>query len=106
MQYEILVYENAQGIRPYQKWLEKMRNPQALVQIQKRIQRMANGNFGDCKALGSGLWELRIDCGPGYRIYYAVYGNKIIVLFAGGDKSTQAEDIARSQQFKKDYEVK
>lgn len=58
-----------------------------------RIQRMRAGNFGDCKPVGSGVWELRIDYGPGYRVYYALAGQQLILLLQGGDKRKQQADI-------------
>lgn len=63
-----------------------------------------SGNFGDCKSLHQGLYELRIDYGPGYRIYYCCEGKRLILLLCGGDKRTQALDIERARNYKKDYE--
>jgi putative addiction module killer protein len=65
--------------------------------IAKRIERMASGNFGDHKAIGKGVSELRLDIGPGYRVYYTKRGTIIILLLCGGDKSTQAKDIVQAQ---------
>lgn len=62
-----------------------------------RLDRLEFGNLGDCKPLGHGIWELRVDCGPGYRIYFRRRGPVIIVLLCGGDKSTQSSDIARAK---------
>jgi putative addiction module killer protein len=63
----------------------------------------APGNFGDCKSVGRGLEELRIDYGPGYRIYYGRPGSSVVVLLCGGDKSTQARDILTAQKYWKEY---
>jgi putative addiction module killer protein len=61
------------------------------------------GNFGDCKAVGGGVWELRIDHGPGYRVYYAMIGQACVLLLCGGDKRRQAADIARAVEYLRDY---
>jgi putative addiction module killer protein len=68
-----------------------------------RIDRLSLGNFGDCKALGNGLFELRIDWGPGYRVYYALAGRVFVLLLCGGDKRKQASDIRRALEYLKDY---
>jgi putative addiction module killer protein len=74
-------------------WLDGLRDIRARARIQARIERLAIGNPGDVKAVGEGVSELRIDYGPGYRVYYKKNGQKVIILLAGGDKSTQAKDI-------------
>ena len=66
---------------------------QARARVVVRVLRMATGNFGDCKPLRDGVWELRIDWGPGYRVYYAQAGKRLILLLAGGDKRRQTADI-------------
>ena len=68
-----------------------------------RLQRMVAGNFGDCKPLQEGVWELRIDHGPGYRVYYAQAGKKLILLLIGGDKNKQQSDINKAVGFWKDW---
>jgi putative addiction module killer protein len=68
-----------------------------------RIDRLSAGNFGDCKALRGGLFELRIDWGPSYRVYYAQVGRTCVLLLCGGDKSKQASDIKRALEYIKDY---
>ena len=65
---------------------------------------MAAGNFGDCKPVGGGVWEQRIDWGAGYRVYYATKGEALIVLLAGGDKSTQAHDIRRARALWREWQ--
>jgi putative addiction module killer protein len=74
-------------------WLDNLRDIQARARVLVRIERLAMGLAGDVKPVGSGVSELRIDCGPGYRVYFTRRGRKIIVLLAGGDKKTQARDI-------------
>jgi putative addiction module killer protein len=77
----------------YAKWIDGLRDIRARARILARVERLATGNPGDVKPVGEGLSELRINYGPGYRVYYTQRGRKIIILLAGGDKSTQARDI-------------
>jgi putative addiction module killer protein len=81
----------------FQAWLLAMRDMVGRAAIARRLDRMALGNFGDAKPLGNGLSELRIDAGPGYRVYFTVQGQQIVVVLAGGDKSTQQRDIVNAQ---------
>jgi len=75
------------------KWIDELNDIRARVRILARIERLASGNPGDVKAVGEGVSELRIDYGPGYRVYYKKQEQKVIILLAGGDKPTQAKDI-------------
>lgn len=77
----------------FRDWLVGLRDRQAKARVVARIERMANGNLGDVKAVGGGVSETRIDYGPGYRLYFAGRGQTLIVLLVGGDKGTQAKDI-------------
>jgi len=77
----------------FAQWLDGLRDIRARARIQVRIERLATGTPGDVKALGEGVSELRIDYGPGYRVYYTKRGQKAVILLAGGEKSTQAKDI-------------
>jgi len=77
----------------FAKWINGLRDIRARARVLVRIERLASGNPGDVKAIGEGLSELRINYGPGYRVYYKRRGQKVVVLLAGGDKSTQAKDI-------------
>lgn len=65
--------------------------------------RLEAGNFGDCKPVGEGVWELRIDFGPGYRVYYALVGGEVVLLRCGGDKRKQSADINRARALLKDF---
>ncbi len=74
-------------------WLDGLRDIQARARIQARLARLAAGNTGDVKPVGGGVSELRIDYGPGYRVYYTQRGSEVVILLAGGDKKTQAIDL-------------
>ena len=77
----------------FSKWLDELRDLKGRAKIQARIERLAFGNPGDVKSVGEGVSELKIDYGPGYRIYYKRSGQSILILLAGGNKSTQSKDI-------------
>lgn len=77
---------------------------EAEARIATRIARVAIGNFGDCKALRDGVWELRINWGPGYRVYYALSSRTTVLLLCGGDKRKQSADIIRSVKYWDDYQ--
>jgi len=83
--------------------MSALRDNRTKAKIAARIDRLSLGNFGDCKALGKGLFELRIDWGPGYRVYYALAGRACVLLLCGGDKRKQASDIRRALEYLKDY---
>jgi len=75
------------------KWLDALKDIRARARILVRIERLAAGNPGDVKPVGGGVSELRIDYGPGYRVYYKKHGRQVVILLAGGDKHTQSKDI-------------
>ncbi len=77
----------------YARWLDGLRDIQARARVLARVERLAAGNPGDVRPVGQGVSELRIDYGPGYRVYYTMRGREVIILLAGGDKRTQAADI-------------
>jgi len=74
-------------------WLDGLRDVRARARVQARIERLAMGNAGDVKPAGEGVSEMRIDCGPGYRVYFVRRGSELVILLAGGDKGTQESDI-------------
>lgn len=82
----------------FREWLDGLRDLRAQVRIDDRLRRLASGNSGDTKPVGNGVQELRLHFGPGYRIYYMWRNGVLIVLLNGGDKSTQARDIARAKR--------
>jgi putative addiction module killer protein len=101
---EILRYVTASGKDVLGEWLSELPDQRARAKIAVRINRLAAGNFGDCKPLQEGVWELRIDWGPGYRVYYAMAGRTCVLLLFGGDKRKQSADIKRAIEFWKDYQ--
>jgi putative addiction module killer protein len=84
-------------------WLARLRDNRARARIVIRLNRLSVGNFGDCKPLREGVLELRIDYGPGYRVYYSNLGPTCILLLCGGDKRTQSADIVRAAKHLQDY---
>ena len=82
----------------FARWLDDLRDLRARARVQVRIERLAAGNAGDVKAVGEGVSELRIDYGPGYRVYFAKRGRALVVLLAGGVKSTQAADVRTAKR--------
>jgi putative addiction module killer protein len=97
------VYQTADGRQPYAEWLRNLNDRQARARIRARLARLQVGNLGDCKSLGGGLFELRIDYGPGYRVYLTQRGETWILLLCGGDKRTQSRDIERVRAYLADY---
>jgi putative addiction module killer protein len=86
------------------KWVKKLGDPEARARIINRIKRLAEGNPGDVKPIGEGCSEMRIDYGPGYRVYYKDTGREIIILLCGGDKRTQDTDIENAKKIAQNYE--
>jgi putative addiction module killer protein len=90
----------------YDRWWDKLRDKRAKVRINARVRRIRDrGNFGDHKFLRDGVWELKIDYGPGYRVYYTRVGGQIVLLLGGGDKSTQEHDIERAIMSAKEIKI-
>jgi putative addiction module killer protein len=86
----------------FARWLRNLRDENARARVQIRLRRLSLGNFGDVKAVGDGVSELRIDYGPGYRVYLTRKGLKLVLLLAGGSKKTQREDIAKAKALAKE----
>ena len=82
----------------FDRWLRKLKDRRAAARVLVRVQRLAAGNPGDVKPVGGGISELRIDYGPGYRVYYLREGDRLILLLCGGDKSSQTADIATAHE--------
>jgi putative addiction module killer protein len=100
---DIRHYLTASGVDLFQTWLDSLQDAKTEAKIAVRIARLAAGNFGDCKPLQEGVWELRIDWGPGYRVYYGMTGRTCVLLLCGGDKRRQAADIHRAVDCWKDF---
>lgn len=102
--YEIRHYVDESGNDLYQDWITALRDQVAKIAIYRRVARIAVGNVGDHKFLQDGVWELRIDVGQGYRVYYAQVESKVILLILGGDKRTQDADIAKASKLLRNWE--
>ena len=100
---EIRYYVTRDGKTPFIDWLKKLRDRRAKARIHNRIDRLRLGLAGDCKAVGEGVYELRIHYGPGYRIYFARTSKAIILLLCGGSKAMQQQDITRAKRYWLDY---
>ena len=100
----ILEYVTAEGRIPFREWLRALRDSQARARIRVRLNRVRIGNFGDCSPVGSGVSEVRIPYGPGYRVYFGREGNRVVVLLCGGDKRSQPRDIRLAHEFWLDYQ--
>ena len=100
---ELRLYRTSSGKVPFEDWMDGLRDGRGRAQIEVRLDRLELGNFGDCKPAGEGVLELRIDFGPGYRVYFAEDGPVVVLLLIGGDKSTQRKDIKTAKAYWKDY---
>ena len=102
--YELRHYISSDGQDLFARWLDGLRDRQAQARVAARLIRLNNGNFGDCKPVGEDVWELRVDWGPGYRVYYAIEGKRVILLCDGGDKPRQSTDIAQAIERWKEWQ--
>lgn len=102
---ELTHYLTVDGHDPFQSWLDatKAKDRQAAMRVLTRLNRLAAGNAGDSKAVGDGVMELRIDYGPGYRVYYAKVGRRLVMLLIGGTKKRQQADIEQAKAFLTDH---
>ncbi|MFL0693312.1 MAG: type II toxin-antitoxin system RelE/ParE family toxin [Agrobacterium tumefaciens] len=100
---EVRHYLDRTGRNPFLDWLRDLRDPIGKVAIIRRLNRLEQGNFGDAKILQQGVGELRIDTGPGYRIYFARSGKTVVLLLCGGSKRSQERDIERATSFWLDW---
>ncbi len=101
---EVRHYLTESGRDLYQAWLDGLKDMRARVAIQRRVDRLTVGNYGDHKFCRDGVWELRIDVGTGYRVYYTQAGRTIVLLLCGGSKRTQKADIDRAVKYWSDYQ--
>jgi putative addiction module killer protein len=102
--YEIRHYIGENAKDAYLDWWRALRDIKARIAIDRRVNRIELGNFGDHKFCRDGVWELRVDVGPGYRVYYGIADQKIVLLLCGGDKRTQSSDIATACRYWQDWQ--
>lgn len=96
-------YQTERGTEPITEWLARLRDETASAAIRVRFRRFEAGHFGDSKPVGEGVSEMRVDVGPGYRVYFARHGREIVLLLCGGDKRTQRADIERAKRYWADF---
>jgi putative addiction module killer protein len=101
---QLLEYVTEDGENPFHNWLNSLKDRATQARIRVRLNRVRLGNFGDCKPVGKGVSELRVDYGPGYRIYYGKSKTTIVILLCGGSKKTQSKDIQLAQAYWSDFE--
>ena len=100
--YEVTIFQSRSGAQPYTEWLERL-DVKTRDRVLSKTIRLRHGQFGDCKALGGEVYELRFFFGPGYRVYFGVKNRRLILLLGGGDKSSQRRDIKTARQDWKNY---
>lgn len=99
---EIKEYLTADGYSPFAKWFDAL-NVQAAVKVRTYVARMQNGNFSQAKSVGDGVFECRVDFGPGYRVYFGKDGDRLVILLGGGTKKRQQNDINNAKALWQDY---
>lgn len=102
-EWEIQIYVTEGEVCPFGEWFDTL-EPQTQVRINARVNRLRFGNFGDCKSVGEGVYELRFMFGSGFRVYYGLAGKRIVLLLMGGSKKTQNKDIQTAQTLWKAYQ--
>lgn len=106
MQREMIYYETPSGKRPFEQWLSRIKDETAKAIIYRDLQKLEKGLRGNCKPLGGNLQELKFHYGPGYRVYFAEFGNTVILLLSGGIKNTkkeQQQDIAQARKYLQEF---
>lgn len=98
-----IIYKTAAGIEAYTEYVDSLKDRLGAAKIRVRVTRAELGNFGDHKKIAHGIIELRIDYGPGYRVYIGLHSNEAIVLLCAGDKSSQAKDVKKAMEYWDDY---
>jgi putative addiction module killer protein len=102
--HEVTPFVLDSGKCPFLEWLNALRDRKAEAIIQARLRRVTTGNFGSCRDLKGGVWELKIDFGPGYRIYFGRIGAQVVLLLCGGDKASQERDIEKARSYWKEFQ--
>ncbi len=103
---ELRIYITKDDKRPFKNWLASLKDLKAITKIERRLDRLEKGNFGDYRFLENGIFELRIDYGPAYRVYCGQIKRQIVLLLCGGDKSTQEQDILKAKEYWSDYRIR
>ena len=103
---ELRYYQTSAGRRPFAEWLARLHDRQARARIDARLARALGGNLGDVAAVGAGVMEMRVDWGPGYRIYFARVGQLIVLLLCAGDKRSQAKAIENAKAYFEDFKAR
>ncbi|HEY4832286.1 MAG TPA: type II toxin-antitoxin system RelE/ParE family toxin [Waddliaceae bacterium] len=104
MEYKIEIYQTDSGKRPFSLWLKDIKDHLTKAKVRLRLDRLEMGNFGQCEPVGEGVFELKIDFGPGYRVYFGKIGSKCVLLLCAGDKGSQKSDIQKAKVYFKDYQ--
>ena len=102
-QKELIYYKTANGKEPFRAWLKSLKDKVTMVRVERRLDKVEEGHYGDYKSVGKGVYELRFDFGAGYRAYFAEDGKTIVLLLNGGDKGSQSRDIKTAQRYLQDY---
>jgi putative addiction module killer protein len=97
--FELEHYVTIKGKKPFKDWLDGLKDVSARAKIRVRLDRVRLGNMGDARSVGEGVSELKVDYGPGYRIYFSREGDRIVLLLLGGVKARQAKDIIKAKEF-------
>lgn len=100
---DLIIYQTEDGKEPFVRWRKRLKDKVTIARIDRRLERMSEGNYGDYKAVGEGVYELRLFFGSGYRVYFAEDGYRIVLLLCGGDKGSQNRDISAAQGYWQDY---
>jgi putative addiction module killer protein len=102
---EVVAFRTQDGRVPFEDWLDDLNDKRAAARVLARLARVRLGNLGYCKAVGEGVSELRVDYGPGYRVYLGQKGETLVVLLCGGDKRTQDRDLRRAKQYWREFKA-
>jgi putative addiction module killer protein len=101
---EIQLYLDDDGVSPFDRWLDNLRDSVGKARIRLRLKRVKLGNLGDYKSVGDGVYEFRVDVGPGYRVYFGQVGSTVVLLLCAGDKGSQDRDILKAKEYWEEYE--
>lgn len=100
---QVRVYVSKEGQSPYSEWIQDLKDVRGRAIIRTRVNRVRTGNFGNCESVGEGVFELKINFGPGYRVYFGREGADLVLLLCGGDKGSQDRDIKKAHEYWLDY---